>query len=292
MKDKLIPKTHFPLLVGLTALSIALCAAGFSVYGISLLFAGATISVAVMASTLEIGKLVASTYLYRYWKETNSALKSYLISAIAVLMIITSLGIFGFLSAAYKKSSLQHNLTQNQIQSVESQKNYHFETITNANARISVLNQVRTVQEARLNEAQTNAFISRNVIQLSQLQAQTADMIKQANDEIKEKNAVIESERQIIQNLDKQVAELKINAAGKKDIQTLQYVADQLNWKLDDVAFWFIIAIIFVFDPLAISLILAYNVIVFKKETIDSDNTTKEIEPKQLLLDSEPLKKA
>ena len=285
MKDKLISKTHFPLIVGLTALAIALCAAGFSVYGIAMLFAGAAISVAVMASTLEIGKLIATTYLYRYWNKMGFFLKSYLVLSVVVLMIITSLGIFGFLSAAYQKSSLEYNLTQSKITQTESQKNYHNDTIINANERIRILNDVRAAQEARLTEAQTNSFISRNPIQLAQLQTQTADMIKQANEEIKEKNAVIETERKALADIDQQVANLRIGAADKKDIQTLKYVADRLDWSLDQVAFWFMIAIIFVFDPLAIALILAYNVIVFNREAPAA--TIPNVEPPNSII-SEP----
>jgi hypothetical protein len=295
MKDKLISNTHFPMVVGLTALAIALCAAGFSVYGIAMLFGGAALSVAVMAGTLEFGKLVATTYLYRYWTKMGQTLKLYLCSSVVILMVITSLGIFGFLSAAYQKSSLEYGLTQSKIQQVESQKTYHHETIVNANIRIKVLNDVRTAQEARLTEAQTNAFISRNPIQLAQLQTQTAEMIKQANDEIKEKNTAIEAERKALADIDESVANLKIGASEKKDIQTLKYVADQLNWSLDKVAFWFMIAIIFVFDPLAIALILAYNVAVFKKESLEVKENISLPEPpetptKELILDAEPKK--
>lgn len=283
------------MVVGLTALAIALCAAGFSVYGIAMLFGGAALSVAVMAGTLEFGKLVATTYLYRYWTKIGKTLKLYLCSSVVILMVITSLGIFGFLSAAYQKSSLEYGLTQFKIQQVESQKTYHHETIANANLRIKVLNDVRTAQEARLTEAQTNAFISRNPIQLAQLQTQTVEMIKQANDEIKEKNTAIEAERKALADIDETVANLKIGASEKKDIQTLKYVADQLNWSLDKVAFWFMIAIIFVFDPLAIALILAYNVAIFKRESLEVKENIPlpeptEISTKELILDAEPKK--
>ena len=294
MKDKLLPNTHFPTIVGLTALSIAICAAGFSVYGIATLFAGAAFSVAVMAGTLEFGKLVATTYLYRYWNKIGLTLKSYLTISVVVLMIITSLGIFGFLSSAYQKSALEYGFTQGKILQTEAQKAFHDESINSAKTRIATLNQVRMSQEARLSEAQTNSFISRNPIQLAQLQAQTGEMIKQANDEIKEKNSVIESERQALQKIDQQVTELKIGSASKKDIQTLKYVADQIGWDLNRVAFWFMLAIIFVFDPLAIALILAYNVAIFRRETLDINTNIPMIpDPvisKEILLDSGPKK--
>lgn len=293
MKDKLIPKSNFHIIVGITALMIALCAAAFSVYGISTLFAGAAISVAVMAGTLEIGKLIATTFIYRYWTKIGLLLKTYLTSAVVILMLITSLGIFGFLSSAYQKSSLEYDLTQSRIVMVEDQKAYHYDAITNAVSRVSILNEVRKTQENRLSSAQTNVFLTRNPIQLQQLQAQTTEAIETANTEIRGKNEEIKTERLEIQKLDEQIAALKIGSAEKKDIQTLKYVADQLKWELDDVAFWFMLAIIFVFDPLAIALILAYNVMVFKKESIEVEEIPVTIESteKKLIFDAGPSEK-
>ena len=288
MKDKLLPKTHFPMIVGLTALLIALCAAAFSVYGIATLFAGFFVYVAFMMGTLEFGKLVATTYLYRYWEKMGGLLKTYLTLSVLILMVITSLGIFGFLSSAYQKSSLEYGLTQNRIQMIENQKSYHFETITNSTTRIAILNDIRKTQEDRLSSAQTNSFLTRNPIQLQQLQQQTTEAINSANEEMREKNVEIRNERESIQKLEEQIAQLKIGAADKKDIQTLKYVADQLNWELDKVAFWFMIAIIFVFDPLAIALILAYNVAVFKRESFEGEDLAPEpVQQKQLITDAD-----
>lgn len=298
MKDRLLSKEYFPQIVGISALTIALCAAAFSVYGIATLFAGAAISVSVMAGTLEFGKLVATTYLYRYWNLMNRTLKWYLVSAVVILMLITSLGIFGFLSSAYQKSAVEFNLSQSKIESLENQKKFYSDSILSAKARIDTLNNIRVTQEARLNEAQTNAFLSRNPIQLSQLQSQTSEMIKQAADEISTKTTFIENERKSAQAIDEQIADIKINSSSKKDVQTLKYVADRLNWELDRVAFWFMITIIFVFDPLAIALILAYNVALFGNMTSKpEDPTPKSNDPdtsdqggKALLLDALPKK--
>lgn len=271
MKDKLLPKSQFPMIVGLTALLIAGCAAGFSVYGLMILFGG-SISLAIVFGALEWGKLIATTYLYRYWTRVGTLLKSYMTLAIVVLMLVTSLGIFGFLGSSYKKSSLEYTITQNRIQMVESQKEYHLTTIANATERINVLNEIRKTQEDRISSAQTNSFLTRNPIQLQQLQQQTAESINQANIEIGDRNKEIKTERESIQKLDEQIGEMRMGSNEKKDIQTLQYVADQIGWELDKVAFWFMIAIIFVFDPLAVALILAYNVAVFKKEQLDEIN--------------------
>ena len=262
MKDKILPKQHFPTIVGFTSLLIALCAAGLSVYGLMLLFGG-TLYSGIMFGSAELGKLVATTFLYRYWKGMSKLLKTYMTTAVVVLMLVTSAGIFGFLGSAYKKSSLKFSLDQSQVQLIEEQKSYHLTTINSLTERINVLNDVRKTQENRLSAAQTNTFLARNPIQLQQLQQQTTEAIKEANDEIKERNNDIKNERDEIQKLDQQISELKIGSADKKDIQTLQYVAEQLGWELDRVAFWFMITIIFVFDPLAIALLLAWNSLIF-----------------------------
>ena len=98
-------KKIFPYIVLVAALSLASSAAYYSVYGISKLFSAAAISVAIMAGTLEASKLIAATYLHRYWKKINFLFKLYLTSAVLILMIITSIGIYGFLTAAYQTTA-------------------------------------------------------------------------------------------------------------------------------------------------------------------------------------------
>jgi len=105
-------KTQFTFerIVGLSSLFIASCAAFFSIIGIGMLFSGSAIASMIMASSLEIGKLVATTFLYRYWKKSQLLLKTYLILAVVSLMFITSLGIFGYLTSAYQQSSIENKL--------------------------------------------------------------------------------------------------------------------------------------------------------------------------------------
>ena len=97
----------FPKLVGLSALLIAGSAAFFSVFGLSKLFAGATFAVIIMASSLEFGKLVAASFLYRYWDKINFLQKFYMSLATVILILITSAGIFGFLSNAYQGATVE-----------------------------------------------------------------------------------------------------------------------------------------------------------------------------------------
>lgn len=268
MKDKILDKLiRFDKLIGITALTIAFVAAFFSVYGIATLFAGAFILTAIMASSLELGKLVTITFLYRYWNKTQKFLRIYLGIAMFILMMITSIGIFGYLSAAYQKSSLEFKASQEKIELIEGQKIYLNDKIKQSETRIKTLNDLRATQESRLNEALTNSFLTRNPLQLKQLQDQTIEMIKSSDDNIKEEQTKIQSTTDEIQKIDQQVNDMKFSSAGKKDIRTFQFVADQFGTTLDKVAKWFICTLIFVFDPLAVALILAYNIVVYKQES-------------------------
>lgn len=91
----------FGILTLITALAIAGVAAWFSIAGLMAIFSAAALPIAVMAGTLEVGKLLTASWLYRYWNETSVLLKTYLCIAVAILMLITSMGIFGYLSKAH-----------------------------------------------------------------------------------------------------------------------------------------------------------------------------------------------
>lgn len=283
MKDRLLDRIiRFDKLLGLTAISIAFVAAFFSVYGIATLFAGAFTLTAFMATSLEIGKLVAVTFLYRYWQKTQKFLKYYLSIATIVLMLVTSMGIFGYLSAAYQKSSIEFKAGQEKIVMVEGQKVYLTDKIAQSKIRIQTLNDMRKLQEGRMNESITNAFLSRNPIQMKQLNDQTVDLIKTADSNIKTEQDRIQSTTDEISKIDQQVNEMKFTSANKKDIRTFQFVAEQFGVSLDTVAKWFIFALIFVFDPLAIALILAYNVVVYRKPDEPERELTNAKFPKEL----------
>lgn len=256
----------FDKILFVSAILLAVCGAYYSIIGIATLFGGAMISVGIMAFAIELGKICSVTFLYRYWNKTKGFLKTYLSIATITLMLITSLGIFGYLSAAYQKSALEFKANQEKIVMVEGKKIYLSDKISQSKSRIQTLNDMRKMQESRLNEGMTNAFLSRNPLQLKELQTQTVDMIKSADDNIKAEQDRIQSTTDEIQKIDQTVNDMKFASAGKKDIRTFQFVAEQFGTSLDRVAKWFIFTIIFVFDPLAIALILAYNVVAYKMD--------------------------
>jgi competence protein ComGC len=265
MKDKILDKIiSFDKLLGITALTIAGVAVFFSVYGIATLFAGAFVATAIMASAIEVGKLVSVTFLYRYWKKCTGFLKIYLSLATLVLMLITSIGIFGYLSAAYQKSAIQYKAEQEKISMIQSQIPFYSNLVAQSESRIKVLSDARIIQEARLSEAMTNAFLSRNPLQLRQLQEQTIGLINKADEDVRTEAAQIRTNQAKIMSITEEANTIRFSVADKKDIRTFQFVAEQFNVPLDDVAKWFILLLIFVFDPLAIALILGYNIAVYK----------------------------
>ena len=120
----------FPLLVFVVALTIAAVAAWFSVAGLMAIFAASAVPVAIMAGSLEIGKLVAASWVYRNWKRSPFLLKSYLTFAVVVLMFITSMGIFGFLSRAHLEQASESLQSQARVERIDNDRIRYTDTIT------------------------------------------------------------------------------------------------------------------------------------------------------------------
>ena len=261
----------FKYIVGFSALVVASCAAFFSVQGLATLYAGQFLSVCIMAGGLEFGKLVAASYLHRYWKETNFLLKTYLIIAVISLMIITSLGIFGFLTSAYQESHVKVEMVDLKNQVLENKKTSITQEIEVNKKRIDVLNDIRISQEQRVKEAGN--------YKLPREQAYAA--IEKANlelTELQEKNKNYFTE---INNIETDLLTLKAEESKSTDIGTLKFVSNLFNMEIQTIVKWFTIIIVLVFDPLAVSLVLAYNNITerkIKKEEIEEEI---EEEPKE-----------
>jgi hypothetical protein len=249
----------FTALVGIVALIVAGCAAFFSVQGLATLYAARYVAVCVMAGGLEIGKLVAASFLHRYWKSISWLLKLYLTVAVVVLMAITSLGIFGFLTGAYQQSHIKVELTDVKQEALNLKKEFLKLEIDQLNDRIKTLNEARKAQENRLPDLSTKAA-------------------KPIYEDIKRSSEEISSSRTRIDGLTKQLFDVskdsideKIEGSKEVDIGTLKYVAKAFGVDMDTVIKWFTLAIVIVFDPLAVALVLAYNSLVEKKELTKSE---------------------
>jgi hypothetical protein len=252
---------NFKTLVSTTALVIAGCAALFSVSGIGTLFAGAAVSAMVMASALELGKLVGISFLYRYWSEIPTALKSYMSVASVVLIIITSAGIYGYLSSAYAKVAADPLRMNAEVQILNSQAATVEEEIKRKTQRLDQIIALRGQQENRVDELIAKS-VTGNTTTIRNAQNQLTELTRTANTLQQEIN--VTSARR--DSLRAQSLTTDVAISTNSDIGTFVYISRAIGVELDTVVKWFILVIVLVFDPLSICLVLAYNFLA-KRET-------------------------
>ncbi len=253
---------NFKTLVSFTALTIAGCAAWFSVTGIGTLFAGAVVSAMVMASVLELGKLVGISFLYRYWSEIPRALKSYMAVASFVLIIITSAGIYGYLSSAYAKVAADPLKMNAEVQILNSQASTIDEEIKRKTQRLDQIIALRGQQENRIDELISKSTTGSNTT-IRNAQNQLTELNRTANTLQQEIN--VASARR--DSLRAQSLTTDVAISTNSDIGTFVYISRAIGVELDTVVKWFILVIVLVFDPLSICLVLAYNFLVKREET-------------------------
>ena len=254
----------FPFIVALSALSVSASAAFYSVFGLSKLFAGASMQVIIMAGALEVAKLVVASLLYQYWDSINKLLRAYFVIATFVLMVITSGGIYGYLSGAYQETSTQSEFLDKQVAVIE-QKQVRFEEQKN-DLKIEKAALVKSISDLRIalsNPAQvqyidkksgqlitTSSSSARRALQ-SELKTSTAERDR-ADLRL---NAVTDS----IAVLDGRILDAQINNESARELGPLKYMAELTNQSMATIVNWFMILIIFVFDPLAIAMVVAAN---------------------------------
>lgn len=255
-------KYFLPILIALSALSISAAAAYYSVTGLAKLFAGVETAVIWMASSLEVAKLVVASLLYQYWKELNKVLKGYLIVALTILMIITSAGIYGYLSSGYQdtanKSSVVDKeiaLVENKIKNKEADKVFTLQQLTSTQQSISQLrnalgNNTQTYKDKQGNILTTTSSANRKSYE-KQLEFALKDEKILSN-----KINIIDSTLSVLSE-EKLAKESNAELAG--ELGPLKYIAKLTNTAMDKIINWFLMVIIFVFDPLAISLVIAAN---------------------------------
>jgi hypothetical protein len=216
-----------------------------------------------MAGGLEIGKLVAASFLHRYWHTCGILLKIYLTIAVVVLMAITSLGIFGFLTGAYQQSHTKVELTDVKQEALNSKKEFLNTEIGQLNERIKTLNEARKSQEKRLPDMSTKSA------------KPIYDDIKKSGEEITATRARVDKLTDELFRVSQDSIEEKIQGSKEVDIGTLKYVAKAFGVDMDTIVKWFTLAIVLVFDPLAVALILAYNSLIEKKELTKAEKPKK-----------------
>jgi hypothetical protein len=185
------------------------------------------------------------------------------------------LGIFGFLSSAYQKSSSEFGIYTSKIEVIEQQKKYVIDQMDQEKNRIDSLIKNRNAADQRLTEAQSLVGKSILASQLLKLQTQTNASIAEISKNIATENTNLQTLQTKEQDFDQQIVDLKANSQTSKDIITFQFIADAVGLPLNTVVKYFILVIIIVFDPLAVGLVLAYNTAIYGSWT--QDNKEKQI---------------
>jgi hypothetical protein len=248
-------KYLLPTIIALSALSVSLSAAFYSVTGLSMLFAGASFAVLIMASSLEVAKLVIASLLYQYWGKLNKILKIYLTVAACVLVLITSAGIYGFLSAAYQSTATKSEIIDKQIAALETKKQLYI------NSRDNILKEKQSLSELRgtLSKGSTTQFTDRKgnlVVRTNNAAIRNIESASKSDEKLSEKVDVVNDS---IFSLENQILEVKTNSEATSELGPLKYISKLTGQPMDKIINWFLLVIIFVFDPLAIALVIAAN---------------------------------
>ena len=252
-----------PVLIALSALSVSGSAAFYSVSGLSKLFAGASFEVIIMASSLEISKLVIASLLYQYWDVINKWLRTYLASAVVILVLITSMGIYGFLSAAYQDTYRNLSVKDNKIAFLTQKKDFYKsdvlrydEELNRISENISILSNAKSTGIQVRDTTSATGF--RNTISTTELR------LSQKRISVEEENRKrVQSKREIVadslQKYQLSILTLENNSESTGELGPLQYLSGLTGIPMDKIINVLLLVIIFVFDPLAISLVVAAN---------------------------------
>ena len=258
MKQKL-----FPILIALSAMSVSASAAFYSVSGLSKLFAGATLAVIIMSTSLEVGKLVIASLLYQYRKTLPFFLKSYLTLACIVLIGITSMGIYGFLSSAYQETASKASTIDAQITLIETKRD-------NVKEQLDVYNE----EKSSINEAVADlrSGLSNNTIQykdketgqiITTTSSSTRKALEKQLDQAIERQTEINIKVDVLNeklfNYETEKVEVSTNNDLAAELGPLKFISGLTGVAMDKIVNWLLLTIIFVFDPLAIALVIAAN---------------------------------
>jgi hypothetical protein len=258
-----LKKGLFPFIIAFTALSVSSSAAFYSVSGLSKLFAGASFEVIVMAGSLEVAKLVIASLLYQYWSTINKGLRVYLTVATFILVLITSMGIYGFLSAAYQDTYRQLTIKNNQTAFLTQKKDFYNKDVIRYDEELErISGNISTLSNAKASSIQVRDTTSstgfRQTISTTELR------LSQKRIDVEENNrkAVQAKREQVADSLQKYqlaILELENNTDVAGELGPLEYLSKLTNTSMDKIINYLLLVIIFVFDPLAISLVIAAN---------------------------------
>lgn len=274
MKKLFNRSNGFILLMILSTFAVAGSAAYYSVFGLSSLFAGARFEVIIMAAALEVAKLVTASYLHNNWKKAGW-MKWYLSLAVVILMVITSLGIYGFLTSAYQTTADQLGVIEKQVKVIELKKDRFQEqldyyNIEKSNLTESILDLRNGISNNKIQYTDTLGRIittqSSSTRKLLTRELETA-VESRANINVK-----LEQLTDSITKLELQVLDIESNNEVAAEIGPLRYMAELTEKPMNVIVNWFTLLIVFVFDPLAIAMVIALNKLIGRHDDNDTGN--------------------
>jgi hypothetical protein len=255
-------------LIWFCAIGLAVFSGYYSVYGISKLFSGGSWSIVGMAGMLEFSKLVVITFLHDHYKTLKTAFKVYLMSSAVILMILTSVGVYGYLTNSYQETAKEIYETQNKIALIDKKKEIFIEQksqidtlVKQKGQRISSYDQLRLTQENSLNNQLTQKKGTKGL----QKNIQSVDNSTQTlNKEISELNQKSIGLSDSVAKLEQEKLVLE-NSTFTSEIGPLLYLSRLTGAPMDIIVNWFILVLVSVFDPLAVSLVIAANHLRYKE---------------------------
>jgi len=253
----------FPFIIAFSALSVSASAAFYSVSGLSKLFAGASFEVIIMAGSLEVAKLVIASLLYQYWGSLNKLLRTYLTIAALILVLITSMGIYGFLSAAYQDTYRQLTVKENQTSFLTQKKDFYEKDVIRYDSELErISSNISTLSNAKSTSIQVK---DTSVVGGIRTTISTAELrLAQQRIRVEEENRKeVQAKREIaadsLQKYQLAILDLENNTEVAGELGPLQYLSGLTGTPMDKIINILLLVIIFVFDPLAISLVIAAN---------------------------------
>jgi hypothetical protein len=258
-----IKKGIFPFIIAFAALSVSASAAFYSVSGLSKLFAGASFEVIIMATSLEVAKLVIASLLYQYWDTLNKWLKLYLSIAALVLVLITSMGIYGFLSAAYQTTASEMSVVDNKVKFLTQKKDFYESDLARYNKELEIIganiNNLSTAKSSQIQVRDTTSTTGfRTTVSTTELR------MAQKRIEVEEVNRkAVQAKREVaadsLQKYQLAILDLENTSEVAGELGPLKYLSGLTGIPMDKIINYLLLIIIFVFDPLAISLVITAN---------------------------------
>ena len=294
-------KRILPYLIALAALTLAGSAAFYSVFGLSKFYAGAATAVIIMGIAIEASKLIATSVLHQYHKTLSLAVKLYLGFAIAVSMVITSAGIYGFLISAYQETAFKMNIEdqvigaeqnrlivfEQEVKNLKSEREMINDNISTANTNILKLseglsNNVVQYTDADGNVLTTQSSSTRRILK-EQLKEQSdyRDTLIVKRDKLSETTKIANDS---INAVNIRILQLKTNSDIAGEIGPLKYLSELTGAPMNRVVNWFTILLIIIFDPLAVALVIVLNNIMkpipHPAENVSKPDDEQEVESK------------